>query len=101
MVQLFLAEQILVKSLPLSLLVDAVCYVLSHLYKGNKFVLFEDTPNYWDNWDVRSASAFAVNKKQVDIFHLEKPIPVESVFSSQILESGPLRVTLQVITKVH
>ncbi|KAH3756743.1 Glycoside Hydrolase Family 38 protein [Pelomyxa schiedti] len=52
---------------------------------GNKFVVFEDMPNYWDNWDV-------------DIFHLEKPITIDPHCVCEVVESGPIRATLKVST---
>jgi len=48
---------------------------------GNTFVLYEDIPNKWDAWDV-------------DVFHLEKRLPLSGATSVEIVETGPLRVTL-------
>eukprot|EP00727_Mastigamoeba_balamuthi_P007702 m51a1_g3552 hypothetical protein (1012) ;mRNA; f:1020871-1024541 len=51
--------------------------------KSNRFVLFDDTPNYWDAWDV-------------DVFHLEKEVtPVQTNCSCSVLESGPVRSVVQ------
>ena len=51
---------------------------------GNKFVLFEDSPNYWDAWDV-------------DIFHLEKPLPLGKTARCRgaIAEEGPVRASVK------
>jgi len=52
--------------------------------KGNQFVLYEDIPMYWDAWDV-------------DVYHLEKRSDVNgNAPKLEILESGPLRATIQV-----
>jgi alpha-mannosidase len=48
---------------------------------GNHFVLYEDLPNSWDAWDV-------------DVFHLEKQLPLKSASRFEIIEKGPLRVAL-------
>ena len=48
---------------------------------GNTFVLYEDLPNDWDAWDV-------------DIFHLEKKLPLNGAQSAEVVESGPLRVSI-------
>jgi alpha-mannosidase len=45
---------------------------------GNTFVLYEDIPNNFDAWDV-------------DIFHLEKKLPLDGATSARVVESGPLR----------
>jgi alpha-mannosidase len=50
--------------------------------KGNQFVLFEDKPVRWDAWDV-------------DIFHLEKRRNAGTVKNLRILETGPLRATVE------
>ncbi|KAF8549819.1 glycoside hydrolase family 38 protein [Imleria badia] len=48
-------------------------------------VIFEDRPNYWDAWDV-------------EIHHLETPIPLE--FSSvRVIAEGPLRAAVQTQVK--
>ena len=52
---------------------------------GNQFVLFEDVPFFWDAWDV-------------EIYHTEKPVAIvgyEQEGNAQIVESGPLRVTVE------
>lgn len=51
---------------------------------GNRFVLFEDAPNYWDAWDV-------------DIFHLEKPLDVSNRARCRcdVVEEGPARVSVR------
>ena len=48
---------------------------------GNRFVLYEDIPNAWDAWDV-------------DVFHLEKELPLSGAISAQVVESGPLRAAV-------
>ncbi len=55
--------------------------------KGNQYVLFEDQPERWDAWDV-------------DIYHLEKSRKVDEVKAIRIVESDPLRVTVEVETTV-
>jgi len=50
--------------------------------KGNQFVLFEDKPCHWDAWDV-------------DIFHLEKRRNVGVVKKVRLVESGPLRASVE------
>ncbi len=48
---------------------------------ANRFVLFDDNPNSWDAWDV-------------DIFHLEKPLPVAGAKNYKVVEEGPLRAAV-------
>ncbi|KAI9286060.1 galactose mutarotase-like domain-containing protein [Umbelopsis sp. AD052] len=48
--------------------------------RGNVFTMYEDVPLFWDAWDT-------------EIYHLEKGRQVEKG-SVQILEQGPLRVSL-------
>ena len=50
--------------------------------KGNQYVLFEDKPREWDAWDM-------------DIYHLEKRRNVGVVKKSKIVESNPLRATVE------
>jgi alpha-mannosidase len=47
----------------------------------NQFVIFDDVPLYWDNWDV-------------DIFHLESRKEL-GLRSMKVLEKGPLRVVVE------
>jgi alpha-mannosidase len=49
---------------------------------GNVFILYDDVPNNWDAWDV-------------DIFHLEKYDPIAGAVSCRVLETGPLRVSIE------
>eukprot|EP01132_Coremiostelium_polycephalum_P011168 gene11168-13684_t len=49
---------------------------------GNKFVLLQDIPLFWEAWDF-------------EIYSLEKPIPTQPVGSLKVLESGPLRAVLR------
>jgi len=56
--------------------------------KGNRFVLFEDIPFYWDAWDVM-------------IYHKDKFVYIEEIISElTIKESGPLRVTAEISYKI-
>ena len=48
---------------------------------GNTFVLYEDLPNHWEAWDV-------------DVFHLEKKLPINGVQSPEVVETGPLRASV-------
>ncbi len=48
---------------------------------ANAFVLYEDIPNAWDAWDV-------------DVYHLEKTLPLAGAISAEVIESGPLRVAV-------
>jgi alpha-mannosidase len=50
--------------------------------KGNQFVLYEDLPKAWDAWDV-------------DIYHLEKRREVGKVVALRVVETGPLRATVE------
>lgn len=54
---------------------------------GNHFVLYDDKPVDWDAWDV-------------DIFHLEKRFDVNPQASANILEEGPLRVSILLETQL-
>lgn len=49
---------------------------------ADRFVLYEDEPNKWDAWDV-------------DAFHLEKPLWMGEAVSVRVLETGPLRASLE------
>ena len=51
--------------------------------KGNQFVLFEDLPDKYDAWDV-------------DLYHLEKRRNAGKVRSLRVIESHPLRATVEV-----
>jgi alpha-mannosidase len=48
---------------------------------GNTLVLYEDLPNRWDAWDM-------------DVFHLEKPLPLAGAVSAKVVETSPLRASL-------
>jgi alpha-mannosidase len=48
---------------------------------GNTFVMYEDLPNAWEAWDM-------------DVYHLEKRLPMNAASSAQVLEEGPLRVSI-------
>ena len=50
--------------------------------KGNQYVLFEDRPKMWDAWDT-------------DIYHLESRKNVGAVKSLRIVETDPLRATVE------
>ena len=50
---------------------------------GNQYVLFEDLPEKWDAWDM-------------DIHHLEKRRNVGDVRAIKVIESHPLRATVEV-----
>ena len=50
---------------------------------GNNLVIFDDTPNDWDAWDV-------------DVFHLEKRSEVPAAKSLRVVERHPLRVSIEV-----
>jgi len=49
---------------------------------ANRFVLYDDISLFWDAWDVEA-------------YNFEKCYPVDSAVSSKIIETGPLRATLQ------
>ncbi|XP_061176887.1 alpha-mannosidase 2C1-like [Saccostrea echinata] len=55
---------------------------------GNQFVLYDDIPLFWDAWDVMD-------------YHLEtrKPI-VTSIKPAEVLDSGPLRVSVVIQLKI-
>ena len=50
--------------------------------KGNQFVMFEDKPREWDAWDM-------------DIYHLEKRRHLGTVTRTRVVESNPLRATVE------
>ena len=52
---------------------------------GNQFVMFDDVPLFWDAWDVME-------------YHLEtrKPIHCDSRATICVIDTGPLRVSVQV-----
>ena len=56
---------------------------------GNQFVMFDDIPLFWDAWDVME-------------YHLEtrRPLTCDSHGTSCVLDTGPLRVALQVDMEV-
>ena len=75
-----------------------MCTILCiHIYReaietgklGNQFVLFDDVPLFWDAWDVME-------------YHLETrcPLTCDSHGVSCVLDTGPLRVALQVDTEI-
>ena len=49
--------------------------------KANQLRLFEDKPEYYDNWDI-------------DVFYTEKSWPVDDLVSMEWVEDGPVRTTL-------
>ncbi len=53
---------------------------------GNLFVLFNDIPLFWDAWDVME-------------YHLETrvPLPSKTEGTACIVDTGPLRISLQVM----
>ncbi len=53
----------------------------------NQLVTYEDRPMYWEAWDI-------------DIFYDEKPYPLRSISSWKVIESGPLRATIEIIRSV-
>ena len=56
---------------------------------GNQLVLFDDIPLFWDAWDVME-------------YHLEtrQPLTCDVHGVSCVLDTGPLRVALQVDTEI-
>jgi len=54
---------------------------------GNQFVIFDDTPIFWDAWDV-------------DVYHLEQRHVVDAAQSVKIVESGPLRAAVEIAVKL-
>lgn len=50
--------------------------------KANQLRLFEDKPEYYDNWDI-------------DVFYTEKSWPVDDLVSFRWTEDGPVRTTLE------
>jgi len=50
--------------------------------KGNQFVMFEDKPHQWDAWEI-------------DIYHLEKRRNVGAAKKITVVESNPLRATVE------
>eukprot|EP00475_Leptophrys_vorax_P043373 TRINITY_DN8337_c0_g1_i1.p1 TRINITY_DN8337_c0_g1~~TRINITY_DN8337_c0_g1_i1.p1 ORF type:complete len:907 (+),score=227.97 TRINITY_DN8337_c0_g1_i1:74-2722(+) len=53
----------------------------------NAFVLFEDIPLYWDAWDV-------------ELYHLQKFNLIGNAFEYSVIETGPLRSTIQFKWKI-
>jgi alpha-mannosidase len=53
---------------------------------GNLFQLFEDTPLFWDAWDV-------------DAYSLEKPTDLIKAESFELVEKGPVRAAVEVVRK--
>jgi len=58
--------------------------VLAPGQTGNQLIAYEDRPLDFDAWDI-------------DLFYEEKPYPVRSVTSMQIIEEGPLRATVEIV----
>jgi alpha-mannosidase len=56
--------------------------------KGNHFVLFDDLPVLFDAWDV-------------DIYHLEKREYVDRAKAVRVVESGPLRATVELEMEIN
>ncbi len=54
---------------------------------ANQWQAFEDRPVYWDAWDV-------------DIFYDEKMVLAEPATSVKVVESGPLRATLEIRRRI-
>src|SRR5271155_5591056 len=54
--------------------------------KGNRLILYDDQPLYWDAWDV-------------ELYHLETPMEL-GLGKTSIVDSGPLRVGLLVEHKI-
>ncbi len=54
---------------------------------GNQFQAFEDRPLNWDAWDI-------------DIFYEQKMWRAEPAFSVRVVESGPLRATLEIRRRI-
>ena len=54
---------------------------------GNLLRMYEDKPIYYDNWDI-------------DIFYTEKSWDVTDVQSFRWTETGPVRVTLEIVRKI-
>ncbi|HET9918733.1 MAG TPA: alpha-mannosidase [Ktedonobacteraceae bacterium] len=58
--------------------------VLAPGQAGNQLVAFEDRPLTYDAWDI-------------DIFYEEKPYPLREAAQVRLVESGPLRATVEVV----
>ena len=57
--------------------------ILQEGQRGNRFVMYEDKPIYYDNWDI-------------DIYYSEKSWEVNEVTSMEWTECGPVRATLEI-----
>ncbi len=57
--------------------------ILQEGQRGNRFVMYEDKPIYYDNWDI-------------DIYYSEKSWEVYEVTSMEWIEYGPVRATLEI-----
>eukprot|EP01080_Neovahlkampfia_damariscottae_P006740 gene6740-10905_t len=55
--------------------------------KGNQFVIHNDNPLFWDAWDI-------------EIYHLQQRKLLNSIGSIKIIENGPLRISVEIITKI-
>jgi alpha-mannosidase len=53
---------------------------------GNVFQIFEDTPLFWDAWDV-------------DAFSLEAPVEILKCESFEVVEKGPVRAAVEIVKK--
>lgn len=51
--------------------------------KGNAFLTFEDKPMNFDAWDI-------------DIYYQDKMTPVQDMTNQQVLETGPVRATVEI-----
>jgi alpha-mannosidase len=58
--------------------------VLAPGQTGNQLIAYEDRPLNFDAWDI-------------DLFYEEKPYPVRTVTSMQIIEEGPVRATVEIV----
>ena len=52
--------------------------------RGNAFLSFEDRPMNWNAWDI-------------DIYYQDKMTPVQSVTSVEVVETGPIRASLEIV----
>jgi alpha-mannosidase len=54
--------------------------------RGNALLSFEDRPMEWNAWDI-------------DIYYQDKMTQVQSVASVQVVETGPIRASLEIVRK--
>ena len=54
---------------------------------GNQFVIHNDNPLFWDAWDI-------------EIYHLQSKKLLNTIESIKIIENGPLRISIEIITKI-